>query len=67
MARFQTCIHDKAGVTPYYVAEDQESVFVGTLFYFTQIKYIVFVQYAEITKNVKKCLKLRRDRTIITA
>ena len=49
------------------MAKDKESVFIGTLFYFAQIKYIVFVQYAEITKNVKKCLKLRRDRTIITA
>ena len=49
------------------MAKNKESVFIGTLFYFAQNKHIVFMQYAEITKNVKKCLKLRRDRTIITA
>ena len=50
MARFQTCIHDKAGVTPYYVAKDKESVFIGTLFYFAQNKHTVFMQFSQIEK-----------------
>ena len=29
MERFQTCIHDKARATSYYMAEDKESVFIA--------------------------------------
>ena len=48
MARFQTCIHDKTGVATYYVAEDKESVFIGTLFYFAQNNHKLFVQLLQI-------------------
>ena len=54
MARFQTCIHDKARATSYYMAEDKESVFVGTLFYFAQNKHTVFMQFSQIEKNTLK-------------
>lgn len=43
-------LYDKAGATPYYVAEDKESVFIGTLFYFAQNKRIVFMQISQIEK-----------------
>ncbi len=48
MERFQTSLYDKAGVTPYYVAKNKESVFIGTLFYFAQNKHIVFMQFSQI-------------------
>ena len=48
--RLQTSLYDKAGVTPYCMAEDKESVFIGTLFYFAQNKHTVFMQFSQIEK-----------------
>ena len=50
MERIYTGLYDKAGVAPYYVAEDKESVFIGTLFYFAQNKHTVFMQFSQIEK-----------------
>ena len=36
------------------MAEDKESVFIGTLFYFAQNKRIVFMQFSQIEKNTLK-------------
>ena len=46
--RIQTSLYDKAGVTPYYVAEDKESVFIGTLFCFAQNNHKLFVNVSQI-------------------
>ena len=48
--RLQTGLYDKAGVTPYYMAEDKESVFIGTLFCFAQNNHTVFMQLSQIEK-----------------
>ena len=61
--RIQTSLYDKAGVTPYCMAEDKESVFIGTLFYFAQNNHTVFVQFSQIKKYAKKILKLRLQRS----
>ena len=50
MERFQTGLYNKAGVAPYYMAKDKESVFVGTLFYIAQNKHTVFMQFSQIEK-----------------
>ena len=63
MARFQTGLHDKAGVTPYYMAKDKESVFIGTLFYFEQNKHIVLCYFHKSQKYAKKVLQLRCERS----
>ena len=48
VARIQTDLHDKAGVAPYYVAKDKESVFIGTLFYFAQNKTLFLCSFHKI-------------------
>ena len=48
MERFQTGLYDKAGVAPYYMAKNKESVFIGTLFYFAQNKHKLFVNVSQI-------------------
>ena len=50
MARFQTCIHDKAGIKNEHMAKDKESVFIGTLFYFAQNNHKLFVRFSQIEK-----------------
>ena len=42
--------YTKKYVTPYYVAKNKESVFIGTLFYFAQNKHTVFMQFSQIEK-----------------
>ena len=49
-------LYDKAGATPYYVAEDKESVFIGTLFYFAQNKHTVLCSFHKSEKYAKKVL-----------
>ena len=56
MERLQTSLYDKAGVAPYCVAKNKESVFVGTLFYFAQNNAISFMQLSQIEKYAKKVL-----------
>ena len=36
------------------MAEDKESVFIGTLFYFVQNNHTVFMQFSQIEKNTSK-------------
>ena len=45
------------------MAEDKESVFIGTLFYFAQNKRIVFMQFSQNEKYAKKVLKIRLQRS----
>ena len=52
--RLQTSLYDKAGVTPYCMAEDKESVFIGTLFLFCT-KYAQII--CECFTNRKNTLK----------
>ena len=61
--RLQTSLYDKAGVAPYYVAEDKESVFIGTLFYFAQNNHTVLCNFHKFKKYAKKVLQLRLQRS----
>ena len=48
------------------MAEDKESVFIGTLFYFAQNNHTVFMQFSQIEKKyAKKVLKIRCERSNI--
>ena len=61
--RIQTSLYNKAGVTPYYVAEDKESVFIALSFILHKTSTQFLCSFHKSQKYAKKVLQLRYDRS----